>query len=747
LALSPATEVAGFGAVNSMNQVKDFNPQQWAAVTVVEEAVLVLAGAGSGKTRVITSRIVHLIENGIPPSAILGVTFTNKAAGEMRERVQRMTQHAVYICTFHSLGVRVLRECIHVLGYPSRFTIYDEEDAEKLLKVCLAELNLKDKKIEAKPFRRFISQAKNALIGPEEIADIDLTAELTTDIQQACPQVYSLYQRKLKEYQAVDFDDLLFLTVKLWQEHPELLVHYQERWPFVLVDEYQDTNAAQYAMTRLLVQKQGHLFVVGDPDQSIYSWRGANIRNILDFERDYPGARVIHLAQNYRSRMHILNIANGLIGCNSGRKKSAIWSELGDGEKVRLFAGEDERAEADFVATQIEYHRSQKVSLNQMVVFYRTNAQSRIFEDSLLYRGIPYVIVGGISFYQRREIKDILAFLRMSQSGADYISFVRTVNLPKRGLGQATIEKMRHHANQEGMTILGYCDALLKDMPLQHVIRLTSRQKESLSEYVKIIYELRLLSKQGSIRDLIVGAIERTRYMDYLLEDKESYEDRRENLDELISKGVEWELSAPNPSLEAFLEELSLKSSLDETSPSEERLSLMTIHNGKGLEFTVTFLVGLEEDLFPHVNSKNSQEAIEEERRLCYVGVTRAKEYLYLSYCHTRCLWGMFRSQKPSRFLKEMPGGSIEKFTFSGSRSSPLAHTVDEGKGSYHIEKFPSQKTEMFVTGDRILHKDFGVGQIQETYEGSMGSVYKILFDKDQSVKTVVAKYALLHRI
>ncbi len=725
-----------------MNQLSSLNPQQQEAVKSLEGSVLVLAGAGSGKTRVVTTRIVHLIENGIPPSRILGVTFTNKAAGEMRERVHQMTQYQVLICTFHSLGARILRESIYALGYQRDFTIYDEDDVEKLLKVCLVELNLKDKKMDAKPFRHLISHAKNALQNPDNLS----LEDLTTDIEQAFPKVYALYQRKLQEYQAVDFDDLLFLTVKLFREHPGLLARYQERWAFVLIDEYQDTNAAQYTLARLLVAKHQNLFVVGDPDQSIYSWRGANIQNILNFERDYPGAKVIRLEQNYRSHTNILHIANALISHNQGRYEKELWSQLGEGEKAKLFIGEDERDEANFVASQIEYHQSQKLALRDMVIFYRTNAQSRAFEDYLISRGIPYVIVGGISFYQRREIKDILAFLRLSQSGADYISFARTINLPKRGLGDTTVEKMRHNASQEGLTILDYCEALLEERPLNTILRLTAKQREGLIEYMQIIHELRHLSQQGSLRDLVLAAIERTRYMEFLKEDKETYADRRENLDELISKAVEWEISAPNPSLEAFLEELSLKSSLDEADQAQDRLSLMTIHNGKGLEFKVTFLVGLEEDLFPHVNSKNSQEEIEEERRLCYVGITRAKEFLYLSHCHSRYLWGNLRFQRPSRFLKEMPREYIEKVRgHSAFKSASLNNTYREQVP--YIEKPLPQHTETFVPGDYISHKDFGVGEVKESYEGSMGLTYKILFEKDKSLKTLVAKYAVLSRM
>jgi DNA helicase-2/ATP-dependent DNA helicase PcrA len=726
-----------------MNDLSQLNPQQREAVKSLEGPVLVLAGAGSGKTRVVTTRIVHLIENGIPPSRILGVTFTNKAAGEMRERVHKMAQHQVLICTFHSLGARILRESISALGYGSDFTIYDEDDVEKLLKVCLVELNLKNKKMDAKPFRHLISHAKNALLSADQLNYNDLT----TEIEKAFPQVYTLYQRKLQEYQAVDFDDLLCLTVRLWREHPERLSHYQERWPFVLIDEYQDTNAAQYMMTRLLVEKRRNLFVVGDPDQSIYSWRGANIQNILNFERDYPGAKVIRLEQNYRSHTNILEAANALIDHNVGRYEKKLWSQLGPGEKIKLFIGENEREEADFVASQVELHRLQQLPLNNMVVFYRTNAQSRAFEDTLIYRGIPYVIVGGLSFYQRREIKDILAYLRISQSGADYISFARTINLPKRGLGEATIEKLRHHANQEQLPILAYCEALLSEQPLNHPLRLTAKQKEGLNDYLQIIHELRQLSKQGSIRDLVLGTIERTRYMEYLTEDQETYKDRRENLDELIAKAVEWETSAPDPSLESFLEELSLKSSLDEADQAQDRLSLMTIHNGKGLEFDVTFLVGLEEDLFPHVNSKNSLEEVEEERRLCYVGMTRAKDYLYLSYCHSRYLWGNLRFQRPSRFLKEIPKDYVEKVVSEEATFKTPLLDLRQREYVAYVEKALPKNTEDFGPGDRIFHKDFGVGEVRDVYEGSMGLTYKVFFDKDSSVKTLVAKYATLSRI
>jgi DNA helicase-2/ATP-dependent DNA helicase PcrA len=730
-------------AVLAMSDLSKLNEPQREAVTTFEGPVLVLAGAGSGKTRVVTSRIVHLTENGIPPSKILGVTFTNKAAAEMRERVIKMTKNHVLICTFHSLGARILRESISLLGYTNDFTIYDEEDVEKLIRVCLAELGIKDKKLDVKTFRPMISHAKNALQDPDEAT----LFEVESEVEDAFHKVYPLYQRKLKEYQAVDFDDLLFLPVKLLKNNPALLERYQDRWPFVLIDEYQDTNAAQYTMTKLLVQKRNNLFVVGDPDQSIYSWRGADLQNILNFEKDYPGAKIIRLEQNYRSSSNILDAANALISYNTSRYEKKLWSDKGPGEKIKLFTGEDERAEAEFVSSQIVYHNKHDlINLNEMCIFYRTNAQSRAFEDYLIYKGIPYVIVGGISFYQRREIKDILAFLRMAYSGADFISFARTINLPKRGIGDTTVEKLRQGASLEGMTFLGFIEALVNNQPLTQILRLSAAQKTGLAAYLKIIHHLRDL-KEGPIPDLVKAAIEATEYLNYLMEDKETYAERRENLDELITKAVEWEMSAPNPSLSSFLEELSLKSSLDEADQTQERLSLMTLHNGKGLEFKVTFLVGLEEDLFPHVNSRDSGAALEEERRLCYVGITRAKEYLYLSHCHTRYLWGTLRMQRPSRFLKELPMEYLEKFKQKHLRFQPGAlERPEKAKVSYTPKVIPASQEE-FGPGDTIFHKDFGIGEVREAYQGSLGLSYKIFFTKDNTLKTLVAKYAVLSRI
>jgi len=639
-----------------MKQLSNLNSDQIEAVETLHGPLLVIAGAGSGKTRVVTCRIANLLQSGVPAEKILGLTFTNKAAGEMQERVMNLTQSRVLISTFHSLGARILRESITALGYSRNFTIYDEEDVDKLLKTCIGDMAIPDAKKELKALRNMISTAKNNWRQPDDISFNEMTPG-----GLAFGRIYRIYQEKLKEYNAVDFDDLLFLTVRLFREHQNIREFYQNRWSHLLIDEYQDTNAVQYELVNILVSKSRNLCVVGDPDQSIYSWRGANIRNILEFEKDFPGAKVVRLDRNYRSTNNILNAANALISLNNRLYEKKLWSDLGAGEKITLCTADTDRAEARFIADKIEFHnRQQGTPYSQIVVFYRTNAQSRAFEDHFLLRRIPYVVVGGISFYQRREIKDILALLRMVQSGADFISFERTINLPKRGIGGSTIEKIRMGAINDQSPILSFCEKLVFDQPVEQPVKLSPKQKEGLKDYFTMIKELQTLSKEVSLDELVRQAIEKSRYLSYLEEEKESMQDRKENLNSLIAKAWEWEKGLDNPTLEAFLEELSLKSTLDETG-SEDRISLMTIHNGKGLEFKVAFLAGLEEDLFPHINSRENDVALEEERRLCYVGVTRAKEHLYLTNCKTRFLWGVIRSQRPSRFLFDIPRDFVRR--------------------------------------------------------------------------------------
>lgn len=725
----------------TMDIYSKLNPEQREAVEAVEGPFLILAGAGTGKTRVVTLRIVHLIEQGIPAEQILGLTFTNKAAQEMRERIQKQTKHQVTICTFHSLGSKILRESIHFLGYKRDFTIYDEDDAEKLLKECLSQTPWKS---EYKAIRSLISKAKNEMKSPSDVVEMKGCSPMEDDF----PAIYQDYQDKLLSYNALDFDDLLYLTSRLFREHPNVLALYQSRWTFLLVDEYQDTNETQYNLLKLLSSRTNNLFVVGDPDQSIYSWRGANIRNILNFSEDYPHAKVVRLEQNYRSHTHILQASNALISRNGLRYEKNLWSALGPGEKIKRYTGDTERDEANFVASRICMHMDEyKTSLNKIAIFYRTNAQSRVFEDYFLHHRIPYVIIGGISFYQRREIKDILAFLRMAHSGADYISFARSINIPKRGIGDTTVEKIRDCANKEGLTIFAYCESIIDHQNLLNPVRLTAKQKEGLRTYVQTIRQLIDLKTTGRVEDIVLAAIEKTGYLDYLKEDRETAEERKENLDALIAKSIEWELTAEDPSLAAFLEELSLKSSADDADTQQKRISLMSIHNSKGLEFDVVFIVGLEEELFPHINSVgDSESGLEEERRLCYVAMTRAKDFLYMCDVNVRYIWGITRTQRPSRFLREIPAKHIEviqrRFSSQSNRheEEPFSDEIKVTKPVIKDVKI------LFKPEDIVFHKTFGIGVIKEVYDSSAGLTYKVAFTDDK-VRTLIAKYAPLQKL
>jgi DNA helicase-2/ATP-dependent DNA helicase PcrA len=696
----------------------ELNPEQLAAVHHVEGPLLVLAGAGSGKTRIVTFRIAHLLSLGVPANEILAVTFTNKAAEEMRHRILHRTRQTVLTCTFHSLCARILRESISALGFSRDFVIYDEEDSEKVLKECFTALNIKAEKGQIRTYRSQISQAKNALIDPSQFPKEEKELQ----------EIYDLYQQKLKSYGALDFDDLLFLTVKLFQGFPEILQQYQRRWSFILIDEYQDTNEAQYTIAKLLAEQHRNVFAVGDPDQSIYSWRGANVDNILNFEKDFPGARVIPLEQNYRSRSNILEAANALIAHNKHRYKKNLWSDLGEGQKIGIYIGDNDRAETEFVVKQLYNLRQKGVPLKDCVIFYRTNFQSRIFEDLLLKERIPYLIIGGVSFYQRKEIKDVLAWLRMILSGADFLAFSRTINLPKRGLGEATLEKLRDFAATRHTNILDTCFQIIDGSA---PFKLSQKQFEGVKEYTQIIASLREMVKQGCpIQDLITEALDRTRYLAYLSEDKESYEERRDNVAELVTKAAEWENEVAEPTLSAFLEELTLKSSADDKEMPQDHVRMMTLHNGKGLEFTAVFLVGMEESLFPHFNTLEKSETLEEERRLCYVGMTRAKECLFLSASRYRYLWGTPRIMEPSRFLGEIP----EEFLH-------FYHTKVEHR---QREDVTYDEETAFEIGAEVSHKDFGTGIVQKVYNTSLGLTYDVFFPKANTMRSLVARFAKL---
>ena len=689
------------------------NPQQDIAVNHIEGPLLVLAGAGSGKTHVVTNRIAHLIEIGVPASEIVAVTFTNKAAQEMSARVKSLCHQHVLTCTFHSLCARILRESIHHLGFKNDFTIYDQSDSENLLKVILKGANIELDKSLVKSFKTAISNAKNDLVTPQMLAG-------SKDQGNAMLyNIYNEYQRKLKEYNALDFDDLLFMAVKLLEDHKEVKELYQQRWSFFSIDEYQDTNKAQYRLTRLLTEKSNNLFVVGDPDQSIYSFRGANIQNILNFKRDYPEAVVVPLEQNYRSTSHILSAANHLIQNNESRYEKKLWSDLGDGEKVRINVVDSEQEEAQQVIEKVLDHH-ETTPLSEMVIFYRTNSQSRIYEDMLIRKKLPYQIIGGLSFYARKEIKDLLAFLRVINSPADFISFERTINIPKRGFGNTTIINLRKAAGQLQIPIIDLCEMLLKGESTD--VKLSKKQYFGLSEYIKARRAI-IEMKDAPLNDILFEVLAQFRYIDYLKLDEETFVDRKANVDELIAKAIEWADETEGPTLAKFLEELTLKAQIDEHNPHDDKIKLMTLHNSKGLEFPIVFMVGMEEDLFPHVNCKETPEQLEEERRLAYVGMTRAQKHLYLSASRYRMVWGSPRIMKPSRFLSELPEEHIqlpEKVAFEPIDGDELP------------------------TGTVVHHKSFGRGVIRKAYQTSLGLTYDVYFPGSESIKTLIAKYAKL---
>lgn len=706
--------------------MSELNPEQERAVRHRTGPMLVVACAGTGKTRVATLRIAELIRSGVHPAAILGVTFTNKAAQEMKERVEHLVGKSVLISTFHSLGARILRESIHHLGYTKDFVIYDEDDSEKLIKECARELGLPTK-IELKGIRSEISRHKNNLTDPPKGDEL-------------LSSMFERYHEKLKSCNALDFDDLLFRTVMLLRQVPECLEQYRARWQYISVDEYQDTNSAQYVFVQLLAGRACNLFVVGDPDQSIYSWRGANIRNILDFERDFPGAQVVRLEQNYRSTNTILQAANHVIQYNGQRLEKKLWSALGEGDKISLFAASSERDEAAFIAKEIQgLVQSNVASYQEIAIFYRTNFQSRVFEDEFLSRRIPYTIIGGISFYQRKEIRDVLSFLRLLDNPRDLMAFSRVINLPKRGIGDTTLEKIIEAHAATGMAILDYLVEMYTNNAYANVpFTLTSRQKEGLADFAKTMLLLKETRNNGTLEELVHAAIHRTRYLEVLDQDTPTKQERLENLEELIVKAGEWdrergEQDEKETRLSHFLEELSLAGSADRQTGVTASVSLMTMHNGKGLEYRVAFLPGLEEDLFPHINCKKNPEQIEEERRLFYVGITRAKERLYLSFAQKRSLWGQTRFMRKSRFLQEIPDKLVKKATYCRMQQAPSNPTACE----------PATK-EPFKTDDVVFHAQFGIGKITGVQSGSMGLMYDVYFTKDCTTKRLVAAYAPL---
>ncbi|WP_195940489.1 ATP-dependent helicase [Romboutsia sp. 1001713B170131_170501_G6] len=731
------------------------NPAQREAVEKTEGPVLILAGAGSGKTRVLTTRIAHLIEDkGVQAPNILAITFTNKAANEMRERVEETLgtdTKEMWISTFHSCCVRILRKDINRIGYNRSFVIYDSADQVTLVKDCLKELNLSDKVFEPKVIISTISGAKDKLYSPAQFKDMHRHDNRMSKIAD----VYALYQDRLKRNSALDFDDLIYKTVELLKSEEEVLEFYRSRFKYIMVDEYQDTSKAQYELIKLLAREHQNICVVGDDDQSIYGWRGADIRNILEFERDYDDVHVVKLEQNYRSTQVILDAANTVISNNIERKRKKLWSEKKEGELIKIQLSENEISESDFVADMIaKIAREQGRTYKDFAVLYRANAQARPVEDALNRSQIPYNIYGGTKFYERKEIKDLLAYLKVIQNPQDDISLKRIINVPRRGIGLRTIEKIEDRASlkQESMY------SVLIDIDTNSDI--STKAKNSINGFVDTIGTLRTIKEVYPVSKLIEKVLETTGYIDELSKDKsEEAQDRIDNLKEFISIALEFEQSSEEKDLQTFLTGVALSS---ESSEDEEieKVSLMTIHTSKGLEFPVVFLIGMEEGLFPISRAVRSMSDsdIEEERRLCYVGITRAKEVLYMTLTQRRTLYGKTNPSIASRFMEELPEQCIEKLNKVEKEltySKANYNVLDKYKQKYMNNmnkstvakkvnatiKDTKKETDIddIKLGAKVHHPKFGEG----TVVGMMGSDVTIAF-KEQGIKKINKEYTTL---
>ncbi|MBQ1920808.1 MAG: DNA helicase PcrA, partial [Selenomonas sp.] len=629
------------------------NPAQTKAVEHTDGPLLIMAGAGSGKTKVLTCKIANLLAKGVAPWSILAITFTNKAATEMRDRVDRMIGEGakdVWLSTFHSFCAKFLRREIEATGlYKRNFVIYDASDSQVVIKECLKEMNLDPKQYAPSAVQNAISNAKNQLMGPKA-----MERDADSFFQQKVAEIYKLYAKKLRTNNALDFDDLLMISVLLLEEHEEVRVKYQNRFKYILVDEYQDTNGAQYQLTKILAAKHHNLCVVGDADQSIYGWRGADIRNIMDFEQDYPEARTIKLEQNYRSTKNILAAANAVIEHNINRKKKELWTENTTGEKITVYEAGDERDEAQFIATTVMKQKTIfNASYGDIAILYRTNAQSRVVEETFMRSGIPYTMVGGLKFYDRKEIKDILAYLRVIYNPLDTVSLMRIINVPKRGLGAASLGKIAAYADANGLTVF---DVISNPDTLDAIPGITARTKKPLELFATFIFKYMGYQANMHIDDLIEKVLEESGYLRELKEEnKPENESRIENLKEFIGVARDFEKSEENPTLENFLATLSLVSDIDNAELEDDRVTLMTLHAAKGLEFPTVFMIGMEEGLFPHSRTLMDENEIEEERRTCYVGITRAERKLYLTCARQRTIYGKTSPAVRSRFLGEIP--------------------------------------------------------------------------------------------
>ena len=738
-----------------MGKYDALNPQQYQAVCHYEGPLLILAGAGSGKTRVLTHRVAWLIEEkNVNPWNIMAITFTNKAAGEMRDRVEAMLGGAlggVWVATFHSTCVRILRRYIDRIGFENNFTIYDSEDQKSVIKEICKRLQIDTKLYRERFFMAEISAAKDEMLSPVDYA---LKAQGDQRMQKVA-EVYKEYQRQLFDNNALDFDDLIYRTVELFQSCPEVLEQYQERFRFIMVDEYQDTNTAQFKLVSLLAAKYRNLCVVGDDDQSIYRFRGANIGNILNFEQFFPDAEVIRLEQNYRSTQNILNAANAVISHNKGRKEKTLWTDNGEGEKIRFRQFMNSFEEAEYVAGII----SQKVGAGKWkygdcAILYRTNAQSRMFEEKFLYANVPYKIVGGVNFYSRKEIKDVIAYLKTIANGKDDLAVRRIINVPKRGIGATTISRVQDYATEHGAS---FYDALR----VAETIPGIGKSVAKLQAFVQMIQVLRTKQEFYKVKSLIEDILEQTGYMKELqAEGTDEALDRMANVDELLNKAALYDEKTENPTLDGFLEEVALVADIDNLEEDADHVVMMTLHSAKGLEFPVVFMVGMEDGVFPSYISISSEDEseLEEERRLCYVGITRARTNLFLTSAKQRMVRGEIHYNRVSRFVDDIP----EEFMAENERAKiPQKEKKDLPETKAHAayrqmrenfktkimaqQQFEVKKADglSYNVGDRVRHIKFGNGTVTNIAEGGRDYEVTVNFDR-VGVKKMFASFAKL---
>ena len=741
-----------------MDLMQGLNEPQRRAVACLQGPLLIVAGAGSGKTRVLTFRIANLLEHGVPPYRILAITFTNKAAREMRERVDALIGDAaqdVWLSTFHSFCARFLRmELEHYGRYAKNFVIYDAADSKGLIRECLKELNIDEKHTAPGAVQAHISDAKNRLL---DVAAF--TAQATDFFAEQVAKIYALYQSKLQENNALDFDDLLMLTVELLTKNEELRTKYQKKFQYILVDEYQDTNGAQYAITKLLAAEHRNICVVGDADQSIYGWRGADMRNIMNFEKDYPKATVILLEQNYRSTKNILAAANAVIENNLTRKKKELWTDNPTGDRITIYEGATEKNEASYIVREVErLHTMFHVKYGDIAVLYRTNAQSRNIEEAFYATGVPYAMVGSVRFYDRREIKDIIAYLRVIYNPRDTLSLLRIINVPRRGLGPTSIARMMETAEEYRISLF---EVITDAQLLSMIPKLSAKVKLALEEFAAMVFTFMGQLGTRPIHEIVEDVIETSGYAAALEEEKkEDNRDRLENLREFISVAKNFDDGAAEGEngLADFLAQIALISDVDQTEQSDGTVTLMTFHAAKGLEFPAVFMAGMEEGLFPHSRTLLDDTEIEEERRTCYVGITRAERRLYLTYARQRTIYGRTEMSRPSRFLAEIPEELVEHKEadfFGGTDLRAPSNIWSERSTRTERKRYmpPPQHTAAdgsvirpdasaaFQAGDAVRHSKWGDGRIVAISGSGEDAELSIAFP-GEGIKKFVQKYA-----